>query len=130
MKKILILLFTLVASIAFAQEKQNDATWEETVEFISKNIHNLWGYPSDTPSPLKVENEYIIGSNSNGTVKFQLIQVTRAEQFHNSRTIIISTFGNSIFYSYPNNGSSGYYSEGKFRVESSKEVFDRLLIAF
>jgi|GEM_PF-2700645 len=39
MKKPLLLLITVLAfSITNAQEKQNDATWEETVSFLEENI--------------------------------------------------------------------------------------------
>ncbi len=52
MKKLLFLLFTISSfNISNAQEKQNDATWEETVEFLKNNIKylnynedNTWQY--------------------------------------------------------------------------------------
>lgn len=61
MKKIVLIATVLLSSITLnAQEKQNDATWEETTRFIKKHLDKIDKYviapffDNDTPS-LKVE---------------------------------------------------------------------------
>lgn len=41
MKKSILLLFILLALSLYSQEKQNDATWKETVDFISEYVATM-----------------------------------------------------------------------------------------
>lgn len=57
MKKALLLLLTVLTfSVTIAQEKQNDATWEETVKFLEENIRYLNGDTEYHSQELVIEN--------------------------------------------------------------------------
>jgi len=52
-----LVLFTLTLS---AQEKQNDATWEETIEFLKKNIHYLNKTSGSRKHAYEIDDEQIV----------------------------------------------------------------------
>lgn len=130
-----------------AQEKQNDATWEETIEFINKNKGFLscyqepFGYHFNcnikdiqiNENTLKVRYQYIKSNEKSMSEKEQwfevkLHKISRVDKLNNKNIIRFFTTGKNIHFKseyFIDHDKKVYF----FPVEDT-EMFPRLLKAF
>jgi len=113
-----LVLFTLTLS---AQEKQNDATWDETVEFLEENISYLNGnYENYYSFQLFIENSNrlkIKGKDFDGkmwSMSLKLDDINKANM--KSDKIILSAFGKVV-----QSSSGNFFPALTIRYENNKK---------
>ena len=143
MKKIIcsLFLFFITTNSLFSQEKQNDATWEETISFIEKHknkLHfdkylNVFGelmisrdeytnrkYQKVTRFENQIESKKYLNVNmfysngrSHGGMTFYLLALFKAE-LNNNSFILFDSNGSKIYF----NIYDAYFKERLFKAFS------------
>ena len=123
MKKTILtlILFITTLSVTFAQETQSDATWEETTQFIKKNIDKFSHSVDQTLSTgehlisnyeFSIEGNFLNSLTPNWCiVKIDLLQLKNVTL--NSDGIKLFLDKNSVVSTFIKKGNKQYYSEYK-----------------
>lgn len=130
MKKTILTLALFITSLTltFAQEKQNDATWEETIEFLKNNIDRFSHSEDQTLSTGKhlISNyEYSIEGNflKNTTpnwcnVKTDLIQLKNVTLTSNGIKLFLNK--NAVVTTFIDSRNKQYYTD--YRISWCKTL--------
>ena len=142
LKPVLAILFLILSLTTNAQEKQNDATWEETIGFIEKYKTNLeaiglaW-YNRDNEKQyddfqIVFSSDHIYFNSLNGKNDFISISLKKLRRCYkaNAKWINIKTTGDYIHYK-PADKSAADFEVNRISIWiSDTEMLPRILNAF
>ena len=133
--KILIILTLLLGSTISiqAQEKQNDATWEETIEFLKGNIQYMESTNKSRISNIKLDNktlEYRINFGSDYSY-FHIVQINlnklNSVSLTSKNNIELNLIGDFVIKSGQDNEK---HRQNNDWVKFDKSIRDKMLKAF
>lgn len=115
--KTLTLLALMLGSIVTAQEKQNDATWEETVDFIKENLQ----YAVADPEYFEKKVKYTIIDNKE--LEYKVLEVSSDDCFWKStNNIPLNKIEKASYIDYT---KDSYYKENNIycalKIKTSEE---------
>lgn len=143
-KTFLTLLLLFIANFSIAQDASNDATWEETVQFINENVKFIkeCGKASSDKKPysfyiegeeLLVEQEHFYGDDWRVYESADLKKLKEVT-CNGSKSMIFMDFTGAYLIKYIKSrekGRTSKYEEDEYKIKvSDSEMHKRLLKAF